>query len=280
MNSFPDPDDFSRFADFTILTTTYKTVAGHPIQTDVLVPKHLTSSMASTKPCPVLLRYHGGGLMSGSSLYPGFFQLWYLELAARHSAVIVQRELPAFVKKETGGRVSVDTGRIHSTGESAGGYLSIMMGLSHPKETRVVTAAYLMLDLADEHFIKGPETPTLGMRMPRSVVDEHYEKIRKGEHGVFSTLLPLEKRHLFPLERLEDGMRFPRGGVFVWHGEGDSVVPVKGSVKFEQAVRELDPELVFRLTLRDGEHGFDASASIDDRWMEEGLRGLVEAWLE
>ncbi|GJC85515.1 putative carboxylesterase 120 [Colletotrichum liriopes] len=330
MNSLPDPDDFSRFADFTILTTTYKTVADHPIKTDVLVPKTLTSSSSptTTKQCPVILRYHGGGFIAASSLYPGFFQPWHMELAARNSAVIVspnyrlapeasmedvlediedhwtwvQRELPGFVEKETGGRVKVDTERILTAGDSAGGYLSIMVGLSHADKVRAVTAAYPCIDVADEHFMKGPEKPPFGLALPRSVVDQQYEKIRKGEvpaiisedpkfargmlmlaavqHGLFAKLFPLEKRHLFPLERLKDGARFPRGGVFVWQGEQDTVVPARGNVKFEEAVRELDPELRFRLEVREGEHGFDYNAKIDDGWMKDGLGGPVKAWLE
>ncbi|GKT45857.1 putative carboxymethylenebutenolidase [Colletotrichum spaethianum] len=330
MASLPDPGDFSRFADFTILTTTYKIVTDNPIKTDVLIPKHLTSSSppATTKSCPVILRYHGGGFIAASSLYPGFFQPWHMELAARHNAVIVtpnyrlvpeasidellediedhwtwvQRELPAFVEKETSGQVKVDTGRILAAGDSAGGYLSIMAGLSHADKIRAVTAAYPCIDIADEHFMKGPAGPTLGFTLPRAVVDEHYDKMRKGElpaiisedprlergtlmlaaiqYGVFSKLFPLEKRHLFPLERLRDGARFPRGGVFVWQGEQDSVVPAKGNVKFGEVVRELDPELEFRLEVREGEHGFDHNAKIDDGWMKDGLSGLLKAWLE
>ncbi|KAH8755340.1 Alpha/Beta hydrolase protein [Diaporthe sp. PMI_573] len=331
MDSLPDPDDFSRFDDFTILTTTYKTVADHPIKTDILIPKTLTSSSsltASNKQCPVILRYHGGGLITGSSLYPGFFQPWLMELAARHSALIVSpnyrlapeasvenllediedhwtwlhRELPGFVEQESGGRVKVDTGRILAAGDSAGGYLSIMVGLSHADKIRAVTAAYPMIDFADDHFMKGPEKPTFGLSLPRSVADEHYEKIRKGEvpsiisedprmervalmfaaiqHRVFGELFPIEKRHLFPLERLKDGAKFPRGGVFVWHGKQDSVVPIKGSEKLEEVVRELNPELRFRLGVREGEHALDHDAKIDDGWMEDGLSGPVKAWLE
>lgn len=331
MDSLPDPDDFSRFDDFTILTTTYKTVAGHPIKTDVLIPKNPASSSSpavTTKQYPVILRYHGGGLIAGSSLYPGFFQPWQLGLAARHSAVIVtpnyrlapeasvedvlediedhwkwlHRELPRFVEEETGGRVKVDTGRILTAGDSAGGYLSIMVGLSHADKIRAVTAAYPMVDIADDHFQIGPEGRPFGMPVPRSVVDGHHDMMRKGEvpsvisedprleraplmlsifqHGVLAKLFPLEKRHLFPLERLKDGAKFPRGGVFVWHGEQDSSVPARGSVKLEEVLRELDPELRFRLEVREGEHVFDHHATIDDGWMKDGLSGPVKAWLE
>lgn len=64
------------------------------------------------------------------------------------------------------------------------------------------------------------------------------------------------------LESLEDEVRFPRRGVFVWHGRGDSVVPMEGSRKLEEMVRECDPELRFRLHVGEGEHEFDSEASI------------------
>ncbi|XHF96374.1 hypothetical protein AWENTII_000011 [Aspergillus wentii] len=82
---FFNPLDTSRFANLNILTTTYKTVNDHEITTDVLYPKSLTSST----PRPVLLRYHGGGFFSGSSLFPGFFNPWYIELAERYGAIII-----------------------------------------------------------------------------------------------------------------------------------------------------------------------------------------------
>src|ERR1051326_3341962 len=90
-----DPDDFSRYSEFTIFSTTYKTVSGHQITTDVLVPSKLitssqsTSSSEASQTRPVILRFHGGGFVTGSSLFPDFFPKWALELALRQSAVIV-----------------------------------------------------------------------------------------------------------------------------------------------------------------------------------------------
>ncbi|OHE99306.1 hypothetical protein CORC01_05347 [Colletotrichum orchidophilum] len=329
MDLLPHPDDMSRFADFTILTTTYKTVSDHPITTDVLIPKKLIdSSTAASSPCPIILRYHGGGFVAGASLYPGFFSPWHMELAARHSAVIVspnyrllpestidellediedhwtwvQKELPSFVKKETDSRVSVDIGRILTAGDSAGGYLSVMTGLSHAKDIRAVTAAFPSIDLADAHYMEKPKGPVFGLQLPQSIVDDHFEKIRKGEapvpisndrnlerglflfanfqHGGFPKIFPSEKKQLFPFERLRAGERFPRGGVFVWQGADDSVVPAKGNVAFKELVAEVDPELEFNLAIRPGEHGFDATAKIDEEWMADGFKNLVKAWLQ
>ncbi|OLN86565.1 putative carboxylesterase 3 [Colletotrichum chlorophyti] len=331
MSGLPSPDDLSRFDDFTILETAYKTVSDHSITTAVLIPKSLTSSETPNSPSPILLRYHGGFFIAASSLYPGFFQPWHMELAARHSAVIVSpnyrlapeasiedilrdvedhwtwlhEKLPAFVEKETAGRVSVDTGRVLVAGESAGGYLSLMTGLSHAKEVRAVAAAYPCIDFTADHYVRGPAAPTFGVApgsIPRIVVDGHLEKVRKGEapavvsedsrlergglmfavlhNGIFSELFPPQKQELFPLERVKDGEKLPRGGVFVWHGKEDCVVPAAGSVKLQKTIAEADPDLRFQLALRDGDHGFDHHAKIDDDWMAEGFKDLVKAWLE
>ncbi|KAJ0295523.1 hypothetical protein COL5a_012097 [Colletotrichum fioriniae] len=329
MDLLPHPDDMSRFSDFTILTTIYKTVSDHSITTDVLIPKKLTEAPSPvTSSCPIILRYHGGGFIGGASLYPGFFAPWHMELAARHSAVIVSpnyrlapestiddlledvedhwawvhEKLASFLKEETGGRVDVDTDRILTAGDSAGGYLSIMTGLSHAKEIRAVTAAYPCIDLADAHFMERPTAPVFGLALPQSIIDDHFGKIRSGEapalisndrnlergllmfanlqHGGFPKMFPLEKKQLFPFERLRAGQKLPRGGVFVWQGADDSVVPAKGNIALKELVREVDPELEFNLAVQPGEHGFDAMTKIDEEWMASGLRNLVKAWLQ
>lgn len=332
-----NPDDLSRFDAFTIHTTTYKTVSNHPITTDVLIPKTLTSthpaspspSPSPSPPRPILLRFHGGGLVGASSLFPDFFAPWHMELALRHAAVIVtpnyrllpeatvpeiasdiddlwawlQAALPAFVANETRGAVAVTADRVVTAGDSAGGYLSLLVALRHPDGVRAATAAYPMLDVRGAHFVQAYDKPMFGLPMlPRSIIDAHLEKVEKGEvpgivsadprlergqltfacaqHGVIGRAFPAERRDLVVHEALEDGARFPRGGVFVWQGRVDSVVPVEGSVKLEALVRELDPELPFRLYVADGgEHGFDLKSSIEEEWMAEGLRPIVQAWL-
>ncbi|KAH8592581.1 Alpha/Beta hydrolase protein [Bisporella sp. PMI_857] len=328
-----NPDDLSRFANFTILNTPYKTVLGHQITTDILIPSHLASRLSSTPTegsalRPVLLRFHGGGLVGASSLFPDFFAPWHLELASRHSAIIVspnyrllpessvdeilsdiedlwvwvQTEMRAFVETQTKGSVSVDTSRIITAGDSAGGYLSLMLGLSHPDEIKAVMASYPMVDVKSRHFTESYEKPMFGLpQLPRSLINDHLLRLRNGEvpsiissdhkgeraelmfayvqHGAFKDHFPQERRELFPLDRLEDGARFPRGGVFLWHGKGDTVVPVEGSVKLKEKVTEVDPGLKFRLALEEGDHGFDAQSNIDDGWMAEGLKDIVKVWL-
>lgn len=325
-----NPDDLSRFDKFRIFRATYKTFSDHALTTDVLVPTHLfsTTPQPPPRPSPLLLRFHGGGLIAGSSLFPDFFAPWQLTLAQRHSAIIVSpnyRLLPessvtdiladiedfwtwihsslqAFLASQATG-VRVDTGRIITSGDSAGGYLSLQLGLSHADAIRAVTAAYPMIDVKSRHFTEAYAKPMFDLpQFPRSFIDEHLEKVRTGalpsvvsedarlergplmiamtQDGFCREFFPEGRRELLPLERVaEGGERFPRGGVFVWHGRQDSIVPVEGSVKLQEVVRKVDPSAKFRLTLRDGDHGFDGESSVDDDWMAEGLKDVVDAWL-
>lgn len=323
-----NPNDLSRFDNFHILETSYKTVSDHKIACHVLIPEALfeRAKQGPADPRPILFRIHGGGFITGSSLFPDFFAPWHLELASRHDTVIVscdhrlapeasihdiiedindffswtRTDLPGFIRNKA--NVNVDTARIMTAGDSAGGYLSLLVGLDHSNDIRAVTASYPLVDTKSQHFTELYEKPMFGSpHLPVSLVHEHEAKWRAQEippiisadpqltraglmfsfiqNGGYGQFFPSDQSDLFILEKLENGARFPRGGVFVWHGKGDTVVPVEGSVKLREKLSEVDPDLPFTLAIEDGDHGFDAKSSIDESWMEEGLRGLVAAWL-
>lgn len=49
----------AKFARFSILQTPYKTVDGHAIRADIVIPK----SLPTGRKAPVIARFHGGGLV-------------------------------------------------------------------------------------------------------------------------------------------------------------------------------------------------------------------------
>ncbi|KAK8215747.1 hypothetical protein IWZ01DRAFT_565386 [Phyllosticta capitalensis] len=290
-----DPDDLSRFSRFSIHTTPYKTVGGsHAITTDVLIPRSLLTSPSPSPPRPLLLRFHGG---APASSRPSSRRGWLLQLAGRARGRRHRSSRPA-----TGccpKRASADVEDVwrwvkgEDADEEAGGG-----GLK-----RSATAAYPMLDMRSAHFSTSYAKPMFGLPMqPRSLYDAHVAAVRSGDrpgvisadprcerfelmfcvpqNGICSELFPADERAWVPFEVVEDGARLPRGGLFVAHGAGDDVVPIEGSTAFERLVRERDGEVRFVLAVREGGHGFDAAASVDDEWMREGLRGVVQAWLE
>ncbi|EFX01457.1 hypothetical protein CMQ_6399 [Grosmannia clavigera kw1407] len=330
MSSHPTADEFSRFDNFTVINTTYKVVAGHAIGADFLIPKQLlVAGDKSSKPRPIIVRYHGGYLIGAGSMFPPFFGPWILQLAERHSAVIVSvnyrlypespvtdiltdvrdfwtwlhsAEPSKILDEQTQGRVQLDTDRIITTGESAGGYLSLMTALDHPGEIRAVTAAYPVVDTRVAWYTEANKLPRLGRSyVPRDIFDDHVVKVACGElpaiisndakferndiifsavhNGIIGQMFDVEGRQQLPSQRVEDGAVFPRGGVFILHGRDDTMVPVAEVEALKATANRLDPTLDFHLSIQPGEHGFDEDISIDDPWMKEGLEGVVKSWL-
>lgn len=318
----PGADDFSRFENFTIINTTYKVVSGHAIGADFLIPKRLLAAEdGSSKPRPVMLRFHGGGLVAGSSTSPKFFARWLLQLAERHAAVIVSpnyrlfpessvadiltdirdfwswlhSEAPARVLDEqTDRRVQLDTGRILTTGDSAGGYLALMTALDHPDAIRAVATAYPMCETRNRLYTEIDETAVrMGVPYkPRSVYDEHLAKVARGElpaivsedkrcerdplmfaavhNAIYGLEMFEEGGRQQPMERVEAGERFPSGGVLIIQGRDDTLVPPWLAETLKATALKLDPTLDLRLCLQPGEHCFDGDVSMDDPWMKEG----------
>ncbi|GFF57384.1 probable carboxylesterase 120 [Aspergillus udagawae] len=203
--------DLSRFDAFSIISVGYKTVSGHTITVDVLYPKSLnepSQEQLLSVPRPVLLRYHGGGLIAGYSLFPPFFSPWYLELAQEHSAIIVSpnyrllpessvlevledvedhwqwlhQSLPILLQRETNGTVKADLSRIMTIGDSAGGYLCLQMGLNHPDEIRAVNAVYPLVNPKAPYFSSGQERPVFNLpAYPPDTLRLHLDNIKKQE---------------------------------------------------------------------------------------------------
>lgn len=64
----------SKYSAFRISDFTYKTVNETPLLASVLVPKELKPESG---PRPILVHFHGGGLVLGDKLYEEWFPLWY-----------------------------------------------------------------------------------------------------------------------------------------------------------------------------------------------------------
>ncbi|KAJ7583866.1 Alpha/Beta hydrolase protein [Mycena floridula] len=186
-----------KFAPFNIFTATYKIVHDHEIQADILVPKSISPAK-----CPVIVRFHGGGLVLGARLFPDWFAQWAIDYALKYSAIIVTADyrllpeakgkdlledlddlwkwlhdvFPAFLAESAPG-FSPDLTKILSTGESAGGYMAIQLALSQPTGAiRGVIAAYPMTDLASDFYTKQEKLTNFmwsGPMVPESLLDEH-----------------------------------------------------------------------------------------------------------
>jgi len=272
----------------------------------------------------------------GDSLFSDWFPKWILELAEKHSAVIVcgnYRMLPESTGVEILADVDdfwnwlhtshvesllsslptpieLDLGRVITTGESAGGLLSVYLAMTFPDEIRAATAAYPMFN--QDSFVDGghPERQPDEI-VPESVLIDHLKGIKPGEivssstdpsrfqltlaidaHGKFQELyerdsdaLPVHRDRLYQLRRLDHPeTHLPRGGLVILHGREDAVVPVNLSERFVKVAgeklqgRQGGDKIV--LTVQEGDHGFDNDVPLEEVWLREALKVAVSTWLE
>ncbi|CAF9937837.1 MAG: hypothetical protein ALECFALPRED_007428 [Alectoria fallacina] len=193
-----------KLSAFDIHTATYQQVDAHAITADILVPKAIRPGRR-----PVIVSFHGGYLITGTSLFPGYFLPWILDLALEHSAVLVRpnyRKLPestgreileglarfwtwfrgglgAAVEAATAGAVEADEARTLLIGHSAGAYLAVQSAITQPEGTfRAIIAGYGMLDMKSPWFTTHFEKHPLGRPMlPPSVVDDHLASMKPGQ---------------------------------------------------------------------------------------------------
>jgi acetyl esterase/lipase len=205
----------SQLDPFFVQDITYKTVNNTPIQASVLWAKDLKIE----EPHPLFIRWHGGYLITGARLSTSQFRQWNLDLARKHSAVIitadhrllpesnglevledvadlwlwVKSSLPSILSSHG---IKIDLNNIAVAGESAGGYLSIQCALLHPDlKIRAVISAYPVLDVTDRFFTEAYDKPIRGWPpLPQSVVEDHLKAIKPGR------IVPGDYKD--PLERL------------------------------------------------------------------------------
>jgi len=67
----PAGEHTDRFAAFNITDATYKTVEGHNIQCTIFTPKSPANG-----PRPVMVRWHGGFLITGDRMFQDWWPTW------------------------------------------------------------------------------------------------------------------------------------------------------------------------------------------------------------
>ncbi|KNG88696.1 hypothetical protein ANOM_003119 [Aspergillus nomiae NRRL 13137] len=190
-----------KLVEFDLVQTHYKKVGNHGIRADFIIPH-----AECTGKRPVIVRFHGGGLITGDSLSMDWFPQWLLDLAKTHNAVIATanyRLLPEATSLDIFEDVEdfwtwlysskseellsscvnptkLDLDRIITAGESAGGLLSVCLALAHPDEIRAATASYPCLDMASTHFSTPNPVPLIEPPVPESLIDENLAQIKPG----------------------------------------------------------------------------------------------------
>ncbi|KAF1811937.1 alpha/beta-hydrolase [Eremomyces bilateralis CBS 781.70] len=176
----------ARFAAFRVIDTSYKQIGRHSICVSILVPKFIRAGKR-----PLIVRWHGGYLVSGSRLLPEWFPKWLLEYAVARGAIIlspdyrllpeatgqdilndmrdfwkwVQRTLTHVLPRTSGPRrIAPDLTNILCTGESAGGYLAIQSLLHLCRQALFPSLDRLYKPIVMRALILG--FPSLDLRSP------------------------------------------------------------------------------------------------------------------
>jgi acetyl esterase/lipase len=180
---------------------------------DIWIPRNLT---ANSHP-PVLVNWHGGGLISGVRDNGEWWQQYILDLAVQHNALMLAPDYPLAPEAQTpdilasierflawllddGGlqtaldqhavsaplRITADTTKLLVMGSSSGGWCALWTGIKRSQAIRTLLLQCPMIDLADDFFSTSQvETPATGLfamlkALPESIVDEYLAKLQPG----------------------------------------------------------------------------------------------------
>lgn len=185
-----------------------------------------------------------------------------------------------------------------------GGYLalqSVFLGLVRPK---ALATLYPMLDMKSDYYNQPYEKPIVGVpNFPNSTIDSFLRSM-SGRSCITGadppTRLDLalaivqngrvleflgDDPELFVLDRLRAGELKANTGksllppLYILHGQQDTAVPVSGTMKFLELLKEVDGNTRVHAVIRDGDHGFDAMTTTQEPWMREGLEFIKREWL-
>lgn len=179
-----------RLGPCSIKNVTYKTLNGKALEASIVTPRNLGPGSH-----PVMVRWHGGGLVNGHRLYVPWFARYLIQYIQRANAIMVlpdYRLLPGasgldiledmrdfFMWMFAGGlaahlddKVGADLHDILISGESAGGWLALQSAFTQgPRRIRAVVAHSPMIDMRDSHWTVPDRSKYLGGSSPTDIKD-------------------------------------------------------------------------------------------------------------
>lgn len=190
--------------------------------------------------------------------------------------------------------VECDFDHILASGDSAGGYLALMSGLTQARGTiKAVLAQYPMTD----SLRRGPTDSIVGQPVPSaSLLNEHINAVQPGivvsscvpparmdlsyvlsAHGRYLEFFGKD-RMMWPIELVDEKKWLPP--TWIHHGDADTAVSIEDSKAFVAKCEAFGLEVRLEV-LKGEEHGFDTQAKEDDEtWLKGGLRWVEEKWLQ
>ncbi|EXJ67371.1 uncharacterized protein A1O5_09384 [Cladophialophora psammophila CBS 110553] len=285
--------DSPKYSRFTVLETTYKVIDNrHNISVYTLIPKTLPPP--SSSPRPVMVKFHGGFLITGTALYPDWFPHWLIEYALRHSVVTVlpnyrlapeargveimedmhdfwrwlKSDFQAYLDTAAPG-TNVDLQRVLCTGESAGGYLSTQSALGSATDggilLRAAIATYPALDLKSRFYTEEYSKVVLGApTVPKTVMADHLraldEDAKNGNRRIVTSATPPERLPL-SLSMVQQGL------MTKLLGDERVLFP------FER-VEDVDPDVVSPILIIHGQDDSAVPVEGSEKWVEKAKEKL------
>ncbi|EMD63951.1 hypothetical protein GGP41_002725 [Bipolaris sorokiniana] len=305
----------TRFDSLNVYTTSYKKIGDHEIEVNVLVPKGISPGKH-----PLMVKWHGGGLTTGTALYPPWYSAYMIPLIVRNKAIAIvpnyrltpehtgdeilediaslgnwlTSSLPTYLASKDSS-IEPDFSRILVTGDSAGGWMALQSVLSLPEKT--FRACFIQYPVVNAIPYSPDDTILGGPFPPKKNLDDFLATMKPGT--VVSAATPPARSQIMPLllaygrwdeffgtgQHLMPDTRIETAKSFiptyVLHGKDDSIVPIKWTEKFVERARELFPDTRFDLVARPGEHGFDDSIYEEDEpWLADMVKNVEKDWLE
>ncbi|CBX95999.1 hypothetical protein IAQ61_004821 [Plenodomus lingam] len=310
-----DTNPTNRFDSFHVYRTSYKNIGPHAIDVGILVPKDLKPGSH-----PLLVKFHGGGLVTGDCLYPDWIGAFFVpfihrtncitvlpnyRLIPEHTGADILSDLdnfwawfhsdafPLFLKSQ-GITAELDYNHVLVSGDSAGGYMTLMSGLTQPKGSiKALLAQYPMTDslrrkpmdelygqpsppptLVDEHISSITPDVVLSSATPPARMNISYALSVYGRYLEFFG----NEKDMWPLYLIEKKDYLPP--TWIVHGDADTAVSIEDSKAFVEKARRLD-RVEVQLVVRPGqEHGFDISVKENkEAWLKQGLQWVEKKWL-
>ncbi|KAF1962094.1 alpha/beta-hydrolase [Byssothecium circinans] len=304
----------TRFDSFNFYRTSYKKIGDHEIEVNVLVPKDITRGKH-----PLMVKWHGGGLSTGTAAYPDWFSAFFVPFLHRNNAIAIlpnyrlapehtgddilediadfwtwfRSSLPSYVSSKDPS-LELDFSKVLVSGDSAGGWCALQSVLTLPQLT--LKACLIQYPVTNAFPTSPDDTPFGEAIPPKEVLDEFLAGIVPGT--IISGATPPARDGVSVMLRAHGrwGEFFGTGKhimpdtriedakffvpTYIIHGKDDTNVLVKWTHAFVEKAERLFPETRFKLVTPPGEHGFDVEIYEEDEpWLVELLKGVEKDWL-
>jgi acetyl esterase/lipase len=261
--------------------------------------------------------------VTGHCLYPDWVAAFFIPFTLRNNAIIIlpnyrlvpehtgvdikqdlddfwiwfhSPALPAFLASKLGSPPNLDYTKLLVSGESAGGYMALMSGLTQPRDSiKAILAQYPMTN----YLRREPSETLFDAPAPGpQFVDEYMASVAQGT--VVSSAIPPARSHLtyalsahgryleffgsdeklWPVHLVEDKTYMPP--TWIVHGDKDAAVSIDDVKEFAEKWKKYMKEGELKLEIRKGEdHGFDVVVKEDEEeWLKHGLQWVEGQWLK